>query len=772
MPKDKFLVFSPQAVAEIKQIGLKVRQLEREAGLRKHRINQRSTQLYARIDNNVNDSTYEATQVISDNSAVLNTPPTNGLTFGDTTNDVGFLYSIGDAGGGATGVVPIFPYSDGSVQYWGFYWSLNDYTLPFARTIDGSELTIKEGRVFFGSEDEPTGTLIDTDGTWDIATDRKFWVYFTSTPEGNSETAVVNGTLRTGVSDWPPETKDATGDFTNSWRIGELTDGDYTALWENDIHMLYPNQPNFPAEYRGISDDPTTGNFLAVEDGTSIATESGKDIILRARPMRVEGRAGGFRKVYDVGETEVVIGGTGDDIDQNLVSRVDMSTANEIMFYQRLVEHDVEFGLSQKNEVSSEVAHEKITFDEIWLESEVGGKQKHMLANAGNPPIWFTLAHDGTNWSLGDATGTSMSAKIDTAGHWMDASVDGTAIDPPTPDSTNYKYQDCEGADTVVIDSSAGNVIAIGSMCYEFLTITSDDVDSTHSATFTDCTECLDATAFLWRDCTTDTSVAVMRIDFVDLPAFDAAWLCVSSALAKCYNAGPTTAAVNNPASTLDQCDPGAMTLECADLVGWHASENWGGSGCNVGAIDDIAFEIKGFTYNKYAGAPPDPTISGGALAFALASGDAMAVFAANVPNLATGSAEVVVTLGAFTGNTFVVIPAFTIGGTSYAAGFRITAGGARELVVQNGATTVWSAVTGLSVATVKFVADGVNVTVFVNGVLRYTDANTGAFTVYNYGHVDNRASAGNVAATFDNIVILDGSGGQVYVDPTGLACP
>jgi len=152
-------VFSDDAVRQIQQIGLKVKQLEQKIGLLGGAPNQRRTQLFARIDSNISDQTYTADQVIAGGDGLLGTTPTDPLRWDSTA--IGYLYSMDDATD-TTGIFPVFQTSDGTDMFWSFSPGVEDeFRHVFKVTADGTDAVIGADRGDANYEFSDTITMFD-----------------------------------------------------------------------------------------------------------------------------------------------------------------------------------------------------------------------------------------------------------------------------------------------------------------------------------------------------------------------------------------------------------------------------------------------------------------------------------------------------------------------------------------------------------------------------------------------------------------------------------
>jgi hypothetical protein len=128
-------------------------------------------------------------------------------------------------------------------------------------------------------------------------------------------------------------------------------------------------------------------------------------------------------------------------------------------------------------------------------------------------------------------------------------------------------------------------------VCWELVGETTDDDDDTVTdQTFDDCTTCIgDGTDVnVWLKCSDDSTAAL--IDTPSSPDDDYAWLCLSNVWVKCYNWAVDEGTADNP-DYLEQC--GTTPLDCTDLVGWPGSDDFGGTGCDSGAVNDTNYDIR-----------------------------------------------------------------------------------------------------------------------------------------------------------------------------------
>jgi hypothetical protein len=259
-------------------------------------------------------------------------------------------------------------------------------------------------------------------------------------------------------------------------------------------------------------------------------------------------------------------------------------------------------------------------------------------------------------------------------------------------------------------------------------------------------------------DCDTGLTT-VARFGVADLPSDDYCYIWDGSCYVGSYNDGISAGAATSPVPDYVLNPTGAT--ECADLTQIPASDDFGGTWPNSGVVDDEAWTLRVYTHNKYGtGAEADPTISSGKVLFSLSSGQGIYTDVVGVSSLASGSMEIDISATAYT-DEVQFNPAVKVGATYYGGG--ILYDGSLNHLATKGGTTQWTSSGGSSV-TVKFVWDGVDVSIYIGGVLRFTEANAGACTEFISFQVDNRGGSGTATASFDNLVLLDGSGDPVYV--------
>jgi hypothetical protein len=168
----------------------------------------------------------------------------------------------------------------------------------------------------------------------------------------------------------------------------------------------------------------------------------------------------------------------------------------------------------------------------------------------------------------------------DVDGHIWD--VDG--VNPSGPPEDNFLYEKCDQPGTYIVrNANDGQTLRISDVCWDLVGATSQAVDNTDSFTaFASCTAC-EATVvnYKWKRC--DTNAVAGVFDVANNPSDDYAYICISSAWVACYEDSMTADTATNP-STLAQC--GSTPTSCADL-GWPADDDFGGTGCNSGTVDD-----------------------------------------------------------------------------------------------------------------------------------------------------------------------------------------
>jgi len=598
-----------EAVRQVSQTIRDVRNINaRIARLEKGRRPNTQRQIFVKLLDSTDSSNanYDATQVYRTGDSW--TEVTEGRHWASDST-LGYLKEFNDTAD-TTGVYPVWQTLDGTSQ-WFFEASADSdiYYLPFARQLDGTDVSILPGKVFYGSEDNQDGVDVDTAGTWQLDTTRKFYVEWTSKEEGTGEEAVINGVLQTTTGAWPDEwDDDGEGDLTCTRRIGEIKDDTYVALWENDIYFMYPFQPEIPESVRSNANDPTAG-YTVFGTGDSVSDHTDKNIIFSAKSLQMKVRGGGMKKLYDdATENDIEIGGVDVDISGDIVS-ADTSTENQITLSASELAIETEYGLVQDLTKGTEGVILNITSDGKQITIEPGAHIKHDILENTAENRWARITHDGTNWSDGNLTGADYTQDIGPKGHIIGYAIDGTEVDPPE-DDTNYKYVNCENdAEFIVADTSTDGVFRLSMKCWEFYGETAADVDSTISAVdYTDCSDCLaDQTNDIFIDCVDGSTEYYVQAGTADE---DALWVCNGGTLKKAeVQCRACTSEAISVTSVLLQC--GTTALDCDDLVGWPGEDDFGGTGCDSGAVNDENYDMR---WSETKVGTPTYSVSGGAL--------------------------------------------------------------------------------------------------------------------------------------------------------------
>ena len=280
---------------------------------------------------------------------------------------------------------------------------------------------------------------------------------------------------------------------------------------------------------------------------------------------------------------------------------------------------------------------------------------------------------------------------------------------------------------------------------------------------------CCAPSNYQWKRCDNDADAAVLSAGHTDV---DFAWLCLSSIWVKCYNDALKFAVATDP-TVLKQCDDAAPS-SCLDLVGWPASDDFGGTGCNSGAISDQNWIARGYSTSGFGS---------GSISYVSN--------ALRVETTATGSDATLNQVAGSMSHTgaFTLTAPFTNfvkagGSTDHISYFRLyysdgtwdgclffISGSNSGLVRLNKATggSIESTGTPSSSGTVTISRDGSNnIQATLWGVtLNYTGH---AKTV---DHIQLITSTSSAYGPIDwsSFTLVDGSGSNIYIDPSGKSC-
>lgn len=357
--------------------------------------------------------------------------------------------------------------------------------------------------------------------------------------------------------------------------------------------------------------------------------------------------------------------------------------------------------------------------------------------------------------------------EVDIEGNW---SLIGSS-------TRNYKYTHCTDSvtypDIILLILNPVSVIEVSGQCYSFVGLTNEDATvpaPVITDSFGSCNQCLGLIYENWLSCIDNSFVASLNTSHTDV---DYAWLCVGGSYVRAYNSGLTGTLPTDP-TVLKQC--GTIPTSCSDLVGWEASDNFGGVGCNSGSVGDDNWNIRWDTSGSV-------THSGSNIRVSSVGGVANE---AACTNNATYS-------GSFTCDVdFNIIQ---LGGATQ--GF-----GSSDLILKIGSTTyrirsTYSPAVGYEIS---FRQDGgldemITVTVtsgkfrlerIGNTLSAYYDAGSGFVQAGTgrsvSGSLDNPrcvsrtdSSAGDFGGSqitdFDNFILVDGNSEPIYIDPTGDSC-
>lgn len=342
----------------------------------------------------------------------------------------------------------------------------------------------------------------------------------------------------------------------------------------------------------------------------------------------------------------------------------------------------------------------------------------------------------------------------------------------------DWVYSHCSDPGTypdLTFDNWQGCSVRIDDQCYYHSAGGPDLVLTnpvpTVDATFDTCLECSDSKINeLWKRCDNDADLAVLSPGHTDV---DYAWLCPAGTRVKAYNAGLTAAVAADPA-VLKQCGP--TPTSCSDLVGWPASDDFGGAGCNSGTVGDTDWDIR-WTNDQDNADTFTPSI-------------VALKFRHSVQDAALGQSFTYIDLSQ--AGEFEIKGQWTLvsdsGGTNdNRAGIELDIGSARNVrglwnrtqppsgnagfSGRAGGSTSYSD-SVLTSAEVKITRDAANlVKVYMGGSLIHSGTNSGTLTRI---RITGQADSGTTISDWVSISVTDkadGTGNDIYIDPTGDSC-
>ena len=483
---------------------------------------------------------------------------------------------------------------------------------------DDGSVTIGAGTVETFNGDSAT----IAESTHVLSSAKELWVECVSTASAGEPSVVITSSLQTGT--YPgmyTSTSDSVKEF--NFKIGEIAGGKYIpshkGRLEIDNTLL---QPLIDNDYERLVNAPRMMAFHTNQP-TTVGLTANADLI-HAEYLDVQVRGGGIQQMVE--STKVRIYGKDKDSVFNHIDNMDTTAEDLIRFDRKELDYDFDKGLMQEF-VDTDLTPADITALSKWVGIEKGGQIYHKNS-PGSSEAWF-------NTTLNLSGGGTITLYFDNRGHlWKYDTTEQPVL-------TNYRYRHCSdpvsNPDLVFSSQQANTVILVADECYEEVGVTKADATSpapTVTNTYSSCSACAaDLTQEQWKKCSDDTDAAVLSNTHTDV---DYAYLCISSAWTKCYNDSPSAATATNPI-VLKQCEVSAPT-SCADLVGWPASDDFGGTGCNSGAIGDQNFDFRWTRYDATA----NVTISGGNIVLSSgASNSNRGRLGANMADIATGKFQI-----------------------------------------------------------------------------------------------------------------------------------
>lgn len=712
------------------------------------------------------DGTYSGIEQAWDIASNDWTDVPGGIVWADGS-DVGLLVEYNKRTGLDGSVFGASYFADSSENvFWAFFGGVEgaDGTASFRHYLDGTTLHFYDGTVWDGTN---AGVIVNDGGGFNIGVDQDYWVE-TSTPYDGATS--VTGTVQNGnMLSFMIDEGDPLKTYTP---ILKVIGGVPIALHEGDIFFQSLYTPEFNALVQNGKSNRTI-HWLR-EDETS-SSDSLDGYFMKWRKHSFEYLGGELWDSTDIESGK--LGGRIIDDTMAYLEDIDTSTEHQWTLTKKLLDFDIRRGLVEQWDTSSNGA--KVVEFIDWIGSEVGGIVYHKNSPADGTTSdfhWLELGWDGTNMTV-DGTGyTDVSILVDIKGHIYEVNGENQP-----PDTTNFRYEHCTDPATfpdLIFDSSQANdVVDVAGECYFFVSDTEEsatDPVPTVLGTYADCETCfVGPTNEEWRDCSTDSSVAILSAGH---STDDYAWLCIGSEWVKAYNAVNTGDTPTDP-TVLEQC--GTTPTDCTDLVGWPVSDDFSGTGCDSGAVSDTAFDIRWTAPNA---SNISASYSSGKLVLST-SANGVHDFLCDVINR-SGDFYIetdlnITSWGGTGGSRWGQIRAY-LGAVPLSIGLGRTSGNSdTKVFVYNGTTDIQ-----------PDIADQNNLTCRIrrsSGTI-YFDYNTGSgwtnvTSISNSNALTkvgltiargNPTGSGTQTCEFDYIKVVDdsaGSGNEIYIDPTGSSC-
>jgi len=253
-------------------------------------------------------------------------------------------------------------------------------------------------------------------------------------------------------------------------------------------------------------------------------------------------------------------------------------------------------------------------------------------------------------------------------------------------------------------------------------------------------------------------------------PLGDAAWICIGGVLVRAYKFADVFGVTADNPPFLDQCGTPASNL--SELLGWPASDDFSGSGCNSGVEDDDNWLLRGWHGSKdSAGVAPTIASSNLRLDIGSGSGPSNSVLkneSINHPGDFTIGATGLSMSHPAAGYYWFHIVAI-IGGDRYQTGFQRHPNfppKGHHFQYLGGDTRVASSSEAPSY---KLVRTGNTLSAYYGNTQIGTGISVSGSLTELWAYSVSEIQV--MTCTLDAISAVDGSGNPVYIDPAGNAC-
>jgi len=521
---------------------------------------------------------------------------------------------------------------------------------------------------------------------------------------------------------------------------------------EGDIWYDSVFTPSYGIDYRASVEN--NGKYFGVKEQTKTADDVAFTYFIEGIIYNDKSLAGEMVDHTEDTDNDIIkFGGVDEDDAHEYTDEIDTTVENEITFARKSLAYKTRSGLVELLE-SGAAPDVIIKALNKWISIEAGGVFKHL-----NSPA---ITDSGERWKtlvVSKDGGGTYTIYIDNKGHIWKVDED----DQPPPED-NWRYEHCSDPSTypdIILPAvAADDVILKDDQCYKVIgeteaATTGGPADDTYAS----CAACEGAlTNEQWKRCDNDADLAILTEAHTDV---DFAWLCSGAVWVKAYLDANTATAATDP-TVLKQC--GTTPTECADLVGWPASDDFGGVDCNSGAVGDTNHGVKWRVTAGYA-------IAAGVLGH---SGIA--------DNETTSNINTVGYTGDFTIEMDWAITSLSgstssrhnymfcqIGGVEWSAYIQ---GSNKQLFYRvNGSPSNIS--NSISAGKWRIKRVGSTVTLSWHNGTSWSDlgntSNTSAITRLSLFDWMRGGSAGS--GNWDNVIIIDGSSADILIDPTGEAC-